>query len=90
VAKLAGVPPAVVARARQVLHRLESEALSHAGLEELPLFAPTAPPAFAPAAPSLLEKALAALDLDGMSPREAMEALYRLKTMGESGKPSVI
>ena len=82
VAKLAGVPPAVVARARQVLDRLESEAVSHAGLEELPLFAPAIGPAAAPpAGPTPLEDALAALDLDGMSPREAMDALYRLKTM---------
>jgi len=48
---------------------------------ELPLFAAVAQPA-APAyraGPSPLEAALADLDVDGMSPREAMEALYRLK-----------
>jgi DNA mismatch repair protein MutS len=79
VAKLAGVPAAVVARARQVLDRLESEATSHAGLQELPLFAsaPTLPSPTSRA--SAVETALAALDLDGMSPREAMDALYRLK-----------
>ena len=80
VAKLAGVPPAVVARAREVLARLESEAVSHAGLEELPLFAAAAPRP-PTAGPSPTEVALAALDLDGMSPREAMDALYRLKAM---------
>jgi DNA mismatch repair protein MutS len=79
VAKLAGVPPPVVARAREVLERLESEAVSHAGLAELPLFALAEPDAPAPAGPSAVERALAALDLDGMSPREAMDALYRLK-----------
>ncbi len=81
VAKLAGVPPAVVARARQVLERLESQASSPARLDDLPLFAAAAEaetPAFKPS-PSEVELALAALDLDGMSPREAMEALYRLK-----------
>jgi DNA mismatch repair protein MutS len=78
VARLAGVPPQVVARAREVLARLESEAVSHAGLQELPLFAAAAPRAEA-SGPSAVETALAALDVDGMSPREAMEALYRLK-----------
>jgi DNA mismatch repair protein MutS len=79
VAKLAGVPAAVVARARDVLNRLEREAVSHAGLQDLPLFAVAAPPTPGPSGPTAVETALAALDLDGMSPREAMEALYRLK-----------
>src|SRR5580658_6635919 len=82
VAKLAGVPPAVVARAREVLGRLESESVSHADLAELPLFAAAAAPARGvaePAGPSAVESALAELDPDGMSPREAMDALYRLK-----------
>jgi DNA mismatch repair protein MutS len=90
VAKLAGVPAAVVARAREVLDRLESEAVSHAGLEDLPLFALAAPTAPSPRRPSPLETALATLDLDGMSPREAMDALYRLKAMESSSPPSVI
>ena len=82
VAKLAGVPPAVVARARQVLDRLESEAATHADLAELPLFAAAAAPAAPPyTGPGPVELALAELDLDGMSPREAMDALYRLKGM---------
>ncbi len=79
VAKLAGVPLAVVARARQVLDRLEREATSHAGLNDLPLFAVAETAGVSVAPPSAIEAALAALDLDGMSPREAMEALYRLK-----------
>jgi DNA mismatch repair protein MutS len=80
VAKLAGVPPAVVARARQVLDRLENQTASPARLDDLPLFAAAAPvpvPGFAE--PSAVETALKGLDLDGMSPREAMDALYRLK-----------
>jgi DNA mismatch repair protein MutS len=83
VARLAGVPAPVVARARDVLARLETEAVSHAGLQELPLFAAAAPPAAsaAPPAPSPALAALAALDPDGMSPREAMDALYRLKSL---------
>ncbi len=81
VAKLAGVPSAVVARARQVLDRLEREATSHAGVADLPLFALAEPSGPPPAANSALERELTALDLDGMSPREAMEALYRLKAL---------
>ena len=78
VAKLAGVPPAVVARAREVLVRLESQTSSPARLDDLPLFAATAP-AEASFKPSVVEAALTDLDLDGMSPREAMDALYRLR-----------
>ena len=79
VAKLAGVPAAVVARAREVLDRLESQGVTHSGLEELPLFASAAPAAFDHAKPSAVEESLRAFDLDGMSPREAMDALYKLK-----------
>jgi DNA mismatch repair protein MutS len=78
VAKLAGVPAGVVARARQVLERLEREASGPANLDDLPLFAAVAEPA-ARFGPSRAEEALAALDPDGMSPREALDALYRLK-----------
>jgi DNA mismatch repair protein MutS len=80
VAKLAGVPPAVVIRAREVLERLEADSHSPARLEGLPLFEMAAP---APArwGPSPTDEALKALDLDGMSPREALEALYRLKSL---------
>ncbi|HEY1752341.1 MAG TPA: DNA mismatch repair protein MutS [Caulobacteraceae bacterium] len=84
VAKLAGVPPAVVARARQVLDRLESESVSHQDLAELPLFAAAAPAPAAPTGPSPVESALAELEPDGMSPREAMDALYRLKGLARS------
>ena len=81
VAKLAGVPLAVVARARQVLDRLESDAVAHEGLAELPLFAASAPSPVARSGPGPAETALGELDLDGMSPREAMDALYRLKAL---------
>ncbi|MDQ0466995.1 DNA mismatch repair protein MutS [Caulobacter ginsengisoli] len=78
VAKLAGVPPVVVARARQVLERLETESHSPVRLEGLPLFEAAAPQPVR-RGPSPVEEALKALDVDGMSPREALEALYRLK-----------
>ncbi len=78
VAKLAGVPAAVVARARDVLERLEREAGAPAHLDDLPLFAAVAEPAQS-FTPSVTDEAIRALDVDGMSPREAMDALYRLK-----------
>jgi DNA mismatch repair protein MutS len=82
VAKLAGVPTPVVARARQVLARLERDPNSPAQLDDLPLFAAAKPPE--PAEPSRLEGALAAIDPDALTPREALEALYRLKALGAS------
>ena len=78
VAKLAGVPGPVVSRARDVLERLEREAGAPAHLDDLPLFAAVAEPA-ASYGPSPAEEALRVMDPDGMSPREAMDALYRLK-----------
>jgi len=89
VAKLAGVPPPVIARARQVLDRLESEAATHEGLADLPLFAAASSgpgvAAPAPIGPSPVEVALGDLDPDGMSPREAMDALYRLRGLLRPG-----
>jgi len=77
VAKLAGVPADVVARARSVLERLEGEKAAQGRLDDLPLFAASEP---APVRePSRVEAALAGIDPDDLSPREALEALYRLK-----------
>ena len=84
VAKLAGLSPKVLARARAVLAKLEEgrEATGGiaAGLDALPLFAAT------PAAPERkadpLAEALAAIDPDALTPREALEALYKLKSLG--------
>ena len=86
VAKLAGVPRGVLARANQVLVALEARARGLDPLsDELPLFAQARPAtadstAAAAALPSV-EQALMALDIDALSPREAQEALYRLKSM---------
>jgi DNA mismatch repair protein MutS len=80
VAKLAGLPPAVVARARAVLAKLEAgrDATGGiaAGLDDLPLFAATAEPEHAP---DPLLAALDDVDPDSLTPREALEQLYRLK-----------
>jgi DNA mismatch repair protein MutS len=65
-----------------VLERLEREAAGPAHLDDLPLFAATAPAGVAErAGPSEIDRAVAELDPDSMSPREAMDALYRLKGM---------
>jgi DNA mismatch repair protein MutS len=85
VAKLAGVPAAVVARARQVLDKLEREPGSPARLDDLPLFAAAAREPTPPPEPSKVERALAEIDLDNLTPREAMEALYRLAGMLTAG-----
>ncbi|SDB64335.1 DNA mismatch repair protein MutS [Belnapia rosea] len=81
VAKLAGVPRAVLARAGQVLASLEERARGLDPLsDELPLFArPSAAPAPSPEHPALA--ALAALDPDRLSPREAQEMIYHLRTL---------
>jgi DNA mismatch repair protein MutS len=85
VAKLAGLPPAVIERAKLVLAELEAEdrvSPARKLIDDLPLFAATAR---APTAASRDETAeaviaaLAALNPDEMSPREALDALYALK-----------
>ncbi len=81
VAKLAGVPPAVVTRARAVLERLETDKAAHVRLDDLPLFAVMEPPL--PPLKSAVVEAVEALDPDAMSPREALEALYRLKGLAK-------
>jgi DNA mismatch repair protein MutS len=86
VAKLAGLPAAVIERAKVILAELEAEdRTSHAQrlIDDLPLFAAAARTAASPAGEvetdSALIAALAALNPDEMSPRQAIEALYALK-----------
>ncbi len=84
VAKLAGLPPAVIDRAKVVLAKLEAEdrASPVRGFDDLPLFASTPRPTAAVTTDTALDAlvaALTALHPDEMSPREAMEALYALK-----------
>ncbi|MFD2181591.1 DNA mismatch repair protein MutS [Rhodoplanes azumiensis] len=84
VAKLAGLPPAVIERAKHVLGALEAEDRTSPArklVDDLPLFAPrVAPPkpAVDPHAEAVMKR-LSELDPDDMSPREALEALYALK-----------
>jgi DNA mismatch repair protein MutS len=84
VARLAGLPAAVVARARDVLAQLEraNEGRRPALVDDLPLFSAAArTDAAKPVPPAPALEALKGLDLDAMSPRDALDALYRLKSM---------
>jgi DNA mismatch repair protein MutS len=86
VAKLAGLPPAVVARARSVLAKLEAgrDATGGiaAGLDDLPLFAAAEPES----APDPILAALEQIQPDSLTPREALDALYELKRLAESSQ----
>ena len=84
VAKLAGLPSAVVERAKSVLAKLEDGAAQGSGktqtlLDELPLFSAT------PAAPMVIQKesdveaALKDIHPDDLSPKEALALIYTLK-----------
>jgi DNA mismatch repair protein MutS len=77
VARLAGMPAAVLNQARNTLQALEQHA--SASQAQVDLFAPA--PMAELAAPSLLETMLNSMNPDGMSPREAMDALYHLKAL---------
>jgi DNA mismatch repair protein MutS len=98
VARLAGLPPAVLERAEAVLQRLEQGEAKSAPAEladDLPLFAAAArqaaapgangranghhPPA--PAAPSPALALLESLVPDELTPRDALDLLYRLKAL---------
>ncbi|MFA9200953.1 MAG: hypothetical protein ACEQR8_07150 [Cypionkella sp.] len=87
VARLAGVPPPVVARAKAVLERLEKGRAETgglaAGLGDLPLFAAAA--RVEEAQCDALRDTVRELDIDALSPREALDVLYALKRQaGES------
>ncbi len=87
VAKLAGLPPAVIKRARAVLAELEATRRAGAALsslDALPLFSYEPPP---PPGPDRLREALAKLDPDALTPREAQATLYELKRLAQEEKP---
>ena len=77
VARLAGMPASLVRQARATLETLEAQRVQ--GQAQVDLFAVPAPAI--EAAPSPLEQALAVLNPDMLAPREALEALYRLKDL---------
>ncbi len=76
VARLAGVPPQVVMRARTVLAELER--VGRGRPESLPLFAAASRDK---PAPDPVRETLLALDLDAITPRDAHEALRRLRSL---------
>jgi DNA mismatch repair protein MutS len=80
VARLAGLPPAVIARAAEILKRLEGDRRRCGIIDELPLFA-RAPE---PPATDRVREALAAVDPDALSPKEALAAIYQLKSLLEA------
>jgi len=80
VAKLAGVPAAVVNHARHALDALETQ--QTASRAQVDLFAP--PPEQPAAEPSAVDKALNGIDPDALSPREALDALYQLKKLSRA------
>lgn len=88
VARLAGLPESVVARARVVLDALEQGereggAKKQTIIDDLPLFSAhvPSPPAVAPKTPSRVEEQLRDLHPDDMTPKEALAALYDLKAL---------
>jgi DNA mismatch repair protein MutS len=77
VARLAGMPAGVLRQARSGLEALEAQQRDAQAQVDLFATAPSVPIATA----SLLDEAVADLDPDSLSPREALEALYRLKKL---------
>ncbi|WBY09886.1 DNA mismatch repair protein MutS [Sphingomonas sp. 7/4-4] len=88
VARLAGLPPVTIKRAKAVLDKLEAGRAKTggiaAGLDDLPLFAAAAEAEEEKV--DALRSELEAIDIDALSPREALETLYRLK--GLAGEPN--
>ena len=81
VAKLAGIPAPVLQAAQAKLEELESGRIASA---DLPAFAPAAPAQaelFAAGVPHPAVSELEELDVDGLSPRAALEKLYQLKAL---------
>ena len=88
VAKLAGLPSAVVERARIVLDALEKGereggTAQKALIDDLPLFSATPPPATTPARESDLDKRIAEILPDDLTPREALNLIYELKGLAD-------
>ncbi len=85
VARLAGLPGAVIERAHAVLAALEADEASRMQARlgsDLPLFAaPAAQPGPAASVRSAVEEALSEVDADALSPRQALDLIYRLQAL---------
>ncbi len=79
VAKLAGIPGPVLQAAREKLLELERGAENHPPPGHLPTPNPAQDDLFSPAQPHPVVEQLKALDVDSLSPRQALEQLYELK-----------
>ena len=89
VARLAGLPPAVVARAKDVLAQLEESAREGGGtqglVDDLPLFAVAPREPEAKAAPSGVEARLDDVHPDELTPKDALALVYELKGLLSRG-----
>ena len=86
VAKLAGLPPLVLARAKSVLAKLEAgPRRDRRDRRRARRPAAVRQPAGRSAVPDPLAEALAAIDPDTLTPREALDALYALKRLAADG-----
>jgi DNA mismatch repair protein MutS len=88
VAKLAGLPPAVIARAEEVLRALEEGREGHkplARIDDLPLFS-AVQPAKVEVKASAVEDALRDVLPDALTPKAALDLVYALKAMLPSKK----
>lgn len=89
VAQLAGLPPAVITRARAVLEILEKGereggATHKTLIDDLPLFSVAPTPAPTPAKASAVDAQLADIHPDELTPKQALELLYQLKEAAKS------
>jgi DNA mismatch repair protein MutS len=90
VAQLAGVPREIIGQARQYLEALESQRDQHnevassgprSAQRELPLFAAAPPPPAEPERADPLRAAVESINPDELSPKAALETLYRLRSL---------
>jgi DNA mismatch repair protein MutS len=93
VARLAGIPEAVILRAREILHTLEEKGvaevrqITHEKTAQLELFAPPAAPALSTAERDALER-LRSADPNALTPMDALALLADLRAKLDSSSPS--
>jgi DNA mismatch repair protein MutS len=90
VARLAGLPDVVITRARAVLDTLEARAREGsakpiAALDDLPLFSAAPAPVKPTKTGSITDEILSDVQPDELTPKEALELIYRLKSAADEG-----